>query len=197
MLRSSFNKMQRGFTLLEVLATSGIIALLVGLALPVMSKARSTSRDIKCQSNLRSWGQGYTLMRNGLVSEKPIYAAPGDFWDSDNGMVAFSEYISASLPLVENGSPSRVDPYQCPFERPLSSSGVSYHDVMVTKLWNKREPWAVRMESKLGQFYPAYLTSYPVSADKGSHLRRSGETNVVRNDGSVKRDTVLVFPDMD
>jgi prepilin-type N-terminal cleavage/methylation domain-containing protein/prepilin-type processing-associated H-X9-DG protein len=44
----------RGFTLVELLVVIGIIAVLVGVLLPVLAGVASRGRDIKCQANLRS-----------------------------------------------------------------------------------------------------------------------------------------------
>jgi prepilin-type N-terminal cleavage/methylation domain-containing protein/prepilin-type processing-associated H-X9-DG protein len=69
---------RRGFTLVELLVVIGIIALLVGILLPTLARARESANRLQCQSNLRSIGQAlmiYVQTGGGWLPVAPKKAA--------------------------------------------------------------------------------------------------------------------------
>ncbi len=80
---------RKGFTLVELLVVIGIIAVLISILLPSLSRAMAAARMVSCQSNLRQvamWGIQYANEWNGFLPTRgeapppPTGTGSGLYW---------------------------------------------------------------------------------------------------------------------
>lgn len=140
--------MKKAFSLTELLVTSAIIAVLAGIALPVMSKSRKSARTIVCKSNLKSLYYSTEMMKNDCIKPRAY-----EGWQE-----GVASYVGIPYPsLEESGYPKRK-PYWCPEDKRPEFRGWSYSTVMPIIWVNGDE--AVRYVENEGLPYAGDIKGY-------------------------------------
>ncbi len=94
--------MKRGkrFTLIELLIVVAIIAILAGMLLPTLQKARDRAKGIKCFGNLKQWGIGAQL----YASNYSDYVFRNTHGSTTGSSVSWNHRLSALSDLAANAS---------------------------------------------------------------------------------------------
>jgi prepilin-type processing-associated H-X9-DG protein/prepilin-type N-terminal cleavage/methylation domain-containing protein len=132
------------FTLVELLVVIGIIALLISILLPALTRAREHANRVKCASNLRQVGQAITMYANDNKGCVPVrlramtggaYGTslqPTQFVGSDRGnathgisLLVYPPQGTARQPYLRNNDcffcPSDV--IRAPYRNPVTGWG--------------------------------------------------------------------------
>ena len=91
---------KRGFTLIELLVVIAIIAVLMGILLPSIQKARDQARKVACQALLKQWGTIWSMYcdenNSYLINMDDWYFLPSYPNYSPNGLPDFDQRQDAS-----------------------------------------------------------------------------------------------------
>jgi prepilin-type N-terminal cleavage/methylation domain-containing protein/prepilin-type processing-associated H-X9-DG protein len=124
-------RLQRGFTLVELMVVVGLVSMLVSLMLPVLGKMRAAAQATVCTSNLRVMGQAWAMYHTESRGKLMTYvwhtpAAPDSAW---------SGYWTG---IVENRGGVRGNALLCPTASEISSNGATRGYGNATTAWTGR-----------------------------------------------------------
>ncbi|MGP1309048.1 MAG: type II secretion system protein, partial [Phycisphaerales bacterium] len=120
----------RGFTLIEMLVTISVIALLIGILVPTLTGAMAKARDTKCLAQLKGFGPTFQSFRHEHRGQLPYADINADFargwtrpWDQ------LAPYLHVPLPRgdADAHTVETWAPFVCPSDRTMAArTGVSY-----------------------------------------------------------------------
>jgi prepilin-type N-terminal cleavage/methylation domain-containing protein len=143
---------RHAFTLVELLVVIGIIALLIAILLPALSRARAAAQTIKCAANMRTVGQAMMLYatnnKNAIVPAGITYA-DGTTSSWDLLLEQYVENYTGNLTTSTAGVSYETAPYfQCPEDNVVRT----YSDVQ----YNKRSYAMIAAQPRYAQDGLAY-----------------------------------------
>ncbi len=119
-------KKNRAFTLIELLVVIAIIALLVGILLPALGKARASARQLKDSTQVRSIHQAMAIWASTNNSQYPLPSTvdPTNQTTSQNGEIKNTTGNIVSL-LIQNG---HISPEICISPAEANTGNVQRYD---------------------------------------------------------------------